>query len=70
MAFDEDLAERVRERLARTRGVEEKRMFGGCPPSHARVSRGKRRLRRLRVCDRCPGEGIVRSLPAMRSGFR
>jgi TfoX/Sxy family transcriptional regulator of competence genes len=29
MAFDEDLAERVRERLARTRGVEEKRMFGG-----------------------------------------
>ena len=29
MAFDEDLAARVRERLARTKGVEEKRMFGG-----------------------------------------
>ena len=29
MAFDEDLAARVRERLARTRGVGEKRLFGG-----------------------------------------
>ncbi len=29
MAFDEDLAARVRERLARRRGVAEKRMFGG-----------------------------------------
>ena len=29
MAFDEDLAARVRERLDRTRGIEEKRMFGG-----------------------------------------
>jgi hypothetical protein len=29
MAYDEDLAARVRERLARTRGIEEKRMFGG-----------------------------------------
>ena len=63
MAFDEDLAELVRERLARTRGIEEKRMFGGCPSSHARMGRGKRRqLRRLRVC--------YRSLPAMRWGFR
>jgi hypothetical protein len=29
MAFDEDLAARVRERLARTWGVDERRMFGG-----------------------------------------
>ena len=29
MAFDEDLAARVRERLDRTRGVGEKMMFGG-----------------------------------------
>ena len=29
MAFDEDLAARVRERLARTKGIEEKKMFGG-----------------------------------------
>jgi hypothetical protein len=29
MAFDEDLAARIRDRLDRHRGVEEKRMFGG-----------------------------------------
>jgi TfoX/Sxy family transcriptional regulator of competence genes len=29
MAFDEDLAARVRDRLARLKGVEERRMFGG-----------------------------------------
>ena len=29
MAFDGDLAARIRERLDRRRGVEEKRMFGG-----------------------------------------
>jgi TfoX/Sxy family transcriptional regulator of competence genes len=29
MAFDEDLAERVRERLTRMKNVEEKKMFGG-----------------------------------------
>ena len=29
MAFDEALAERVRQRLARRKNVEEKRMFGG-----------------------------------------
>jgi len=29
MAFDEDLAARIRERLERRQGVEEKRMFGG-----------------------------------------
>ena len=29
MAFDENLAERIRERLARIRTVEEKKMFGG-----------------------------------------
>lgn len=29
MAYDEDLAERVRELLAMTAGVDEKRMFGG-----------------------------------------
>ena len=29
MAFDDDLAARIRERLARRRGIEEKRMFGG-----------------------------------------
>lgn len=29
MAFDEDLAARIRDALARTRNVEEKRMFGG-----------------------------------------
>jgi hypothetical protein len=29
MAFDEDLAAHIRDRLARQRGVEEKRMFGG-----------------------------------------
>ena len=29
MAFDEDLAARIRDRLARQRGVGEKRMFGG-----------------------------------------
>jgi TfoX/Sxy family transcriptional regulator of competence genes len=29
MAYDEDLANRVREALASERGVEEKRMFGG-----------------------------------------
>ena len=29
MAFDEDLAARIRERPARLKGVEERRMFGG-----------------------------------------
>jgi TfoX/Sxy family transcriptional regulator of competence genes len=29
MAFDESLAERIRQRLARKRGIEEKKMFGG-----------------------------------------
>lgn len=29
MAFDEDLAERVRDHLARRRDITEKRMFGG-----------------------------------------
>lgn len=29
MAYDEDLAQRIRELLARERGVTEKRMFGG-----------------------------------------
>jgi TfoX/Sxy family transcriptional regulator of competence genes len=29
MAFSEDLAERIRQHLARRRGIEEKRMFGG-----------------------------------------
>ena len=29
MAFDRDLAERIRERLARIKNVEEKKMFGG-----------------------------------------
>lgn len=29
MAYDEDLAERVRELLATTAGIDEKRMFGG-----------------------------------------
>jgi TfoX/Sxy family transcriptional regulator of competence genes len=29
MAFDEDLAARIRHTLARKRGIEEKRMFGG-----------------------------------------
>ena len=29
MAFDESLAARIREALERTKGVEEKRMFGG-----------------------------------------
>ena len=29
MSFDEDLAARLRERLERQKGVEEKRMFGG-----------------------------------------
>ena len=29
MAFSEELAERIRRRLARRKGVEEKRMFGG-----------------------------------------
>ena len=29
MAYDEVLAERVRQRLARRRGIEEKKMFGG-----------------------------------------
>ena len=29
MAFEDDLAARIRERLDRTRGIEEKRMFGG-----------------------------------------
>ena len=29
MAYDEDLANRIRELLAPERGVEEKRMFGG-----------------------------------------
>lgn len=29
MAFDEDLAARIRERLARQKGIGEKRMFGG-----------------------------------------
>ena len=29
MAYDEDLANRIRELLGRERGVEEKRMFGG-----------------------------------------
>ncbi|HEX2399103.1 MAG TPA: TfoX/Sxy family protein, partial [Mycobacterium sp.] len=29
MAYDEDLADRIRELIAAERGVEEKRMFGG-----------------------------------------
>jgi hypothetical protein len=29
MAFSEELAERIRQRLARRTGIEEKRMFGG-----------------------------------------
>ena len=29
MAFDEALAERIRQRLARKKGIEEKKMFGG-----------------------------------------
>lgn len=29
MAFDQDLAERIRERLVRIKNVEEKKMFGG-----------------------------------------
>ncbi len=29
MAFDEQLAERLRQALARKKGVEEKKMFGG-----------------------------------------
>jgi TfoX/Sxy family transcriptional regulator of competence genes len=29
MALDEDLAERIRHRLSRLRGIEEKKMFGG-----------------------------------------
>jgi TfoX/Sxy family transcriptional regulator of competence genes len=29
MAYDEDLADRIRELLGSERGVEEKRMFGG-----------------------------------------
>jgi hypothetical protein len=29
MAFDEALAERIRQRLARRKNVEEKKMFGG-----------------------------------------
>ncbi len=29
MAFSEELAERIRRRLARRKGIEEKRMFGG-----------------------------------------
>ena len=29
MAFDQDLAERIRERLARIKTVEEQKMFGG-----------------------------------------
>ncbi|HKA08126.1 MAG TPA: TfoX/Sxy family protein [Gemmataceae bacterium] len=29
MAFDEILAERIRQRLARRKGIEEKKMFGG-----------------------------------------
>ena len=29
MAYDEDLADRIRELVAAERGVEEKRMFGG-----------------------------------------
>ena len=29
MAFSEDLAERIRQGLARKKGIEEKRMFGG-----------------------------------------
>ena len=29
MAFDETLAERIRQRVARRKGIEEKRMFGG-----------------------------------------
>ena len=29
MAFDEALAERIRQALARKRGIEEKKMFGG-----------------------------------------
>lgn len=29
MAFDEDLADRIRELIAAERGIEEKRMFGG-----------------------------------------
>jgi hypothetical protein len=29
MAFDEDLAERIREQITHTKGIEEKKMFGG-----------------------------------------
>ncbi len=29
MAFDEELAERIRRGLARKKGIEEKKMFGG-----------------------------------------
>ncbi len=29
MAFSEELAERIRRRLARRKGIEEKKMFGG-----------------------------------------
>ena len=29
MAFNEELAERIRQRLARRKGIEEKKMFGG-----------------------------------------
>src|ERR1043166_8863172 len=29
MAFSEELAERIRQRLARRKGIEEKKMFGG-----------------------------------------
>src|SRR5205823_1338940 len=29
MAFDETLAERIRQRMARRKGIEEKKMFGG-----------------------------------------
>src|SRR3954467_87809 len=31
MAYDEDLADRIRELVAAERGVDEKRMFGGLP---------------------------------------
>jgi hypothetical protein len=45
MAYDEDLADRIRELLGAERGVEEKRMFGGL----AFLLNGHQSLRLCRV---------------------
>ncbi len=72
MAYDEELAERIRAVVARERGLTEKRMFGGLAflinGNMAAAASGNGGM--LLRCDRAQTDALVQELPATRFEMR